>query len=215
MKHTVLIFTLPFFSSLSFGNENLFDDTFIQVLAERENTGCHRFHHITDETLNAELQANRQRLEVGNIKVADDENCYTAVYAEVYGAYQADNIRLFNIEANRSEQIFLEVEGNMDLNGQAIQLGNIVARDTPQLNSNIDIGSIELTQDTTLLIGNIAIKEGNTPQTAISVQSALDINDIRTSLGDVEAGNIIIDKRVLSETSVLSIKHDITLESAR
>lgn len=215
MKNVVLISSLSLFSAVSVANEHLFDDTFIQVLAERGDTGCHQFHHISDEDINAALQQNRQKLEVGNVKIDDDENCYTAVYAEVYGSYQADDIRLFNIETKRSEQVFLEVEGNMDLNGDSIRLGNIQTKDVPLLNSNIDIGSVELTQDTTLLIGNIAIQEGNSPQTAISVQSALDIDDIRTSLGDVEAGNVIIDKRVLSETSVLSIKQDISLESAR
>lgn len=215
MKNTILIYSLSLFSAAGVGNENIFDNTFIQVLAKKNDTGCHQFHHITDENINAELQQNRQNLEVGNVKVNDNENCYTAVYAEVYGAYQADTIQLFNIEANRSEQIFLEVEGNMDLNGNSIQLGNIRTKDVPTVNSSIDIGSVELTRDTTLLIGNIAIQEGNTPQTSISVQSALDINNIRTSLGDVEAGNVIIDKRVLSETSVLSIKQDISLESAR
>lgn len=213
MMRLYTVTALCLFSGFAFAN-NLIDSTLVQVLAERGNTGCHTFHHVTDRELQ-EAQENLDSLINTNIDVQKERGCVTAVAAELYGSYNADEIHLFNIQAENSDEIFLDVEGNVDLSANSIRFGNIDANGVSEINSNINLGSVELNDARAIVVGNIHINETTDPRSILSIQSQLGIANIDTSLGDVKAGNVIIDKQVLSETKVLTIKQDIALDSSR
>lgn len=210
---TVLFTLMPTFTVLS--NNFLLDNTFVQVLSQKKNTGCHQFHHVTDGTIRAQHKDPRRNIEIGNISVNHSGDCYTAIYADLEGSYHGKEIRMFNIDSVGSEKIFLQVEGNLDLYGESIELGNIHAIDAADVISNIDVDNLDINGNHAISVGNINLKNGVASNASLSVQSYLNTESIKTSFGDIKAGNILLDKELLSETNFMSIKHDISVGSVK
>lgn len=213
MKYPHIFVALWLVTNSALAN-NLIDGTMVQILAERGNTGCNQFHYVTDADLHAAQQGS-ESIESNNIQVEQKPRCITAVKAELHGSYNANNISLFNIQADNSEEIFLDIEGSADLSANNIDFGNIDATGVADINSDISLGSVQLNDANSIAVGNIHVRDTPEPRSVLSIHSQLGIANVDTSLGNLEAGNVVIDKQVLSQTKVLTIKQDISIESSR
>ena len=209
MRSFLLPATFMIVSTFTFGSEPLLDSTFIHVLSKKKNTGCHKFYRVNDRDLREELDDSPNRISLGNITVNDRGNCYTGVSADIYGSYHVNSVKLFNINSKDNANVTIDIDGNADFSADLINIGNIDAESPSSIYSSVEVGSLETLEQGHIDLGNIVIEEGKTTSNYLDIATSLEIDSLSSRSGTIEAGNLLLDKEILSDQSTISIKQEI------